>query len=242
MKEQPPTGGMWNLYKKGGITPAISSMFGGQNAQQMAFIRSVMKEQRKTSLFDIPLKQLEFVVFDLETTGFFPAVDEIISLGAVEMNGNKIENDKKFYSVVNCKRRISPEIEQLTGITNEMAREAPDLIDILHGFFEFVHKRILIAHGTGHDKQFLDAALRKTSKVSLSHRLLDTMMIGKWLHPHWPGHSLDELLEHYSIPVTIRHHAYEDALMTAELWSKMLDDIYEKQVVTLGDLYAYLST
>ena len=81
MKEQKGVGRMWHLYKMGGITPAIASMLGSQNAQQMAFIRSMSKDQRKESIMDQPLRDMEVVVFDLETTGFYPNNgDEILSI------------------------------------------------------------------------------------------------------------------------------------------------------------------
>lgn len=243
MKEQKGAGRMWHLYKMGGITPAIASMLGSPNAQHMAFIRSMAKEQRKHSTLDIPLRELEIVVFDLETTGFYPYNDdEIISFGAVSVRGNEIVESDSFYSLVNPKRRIPLHITTLTGITNEMAEAAPDLMQVLHDFMEFIGKRVLIAHGSGHDKQFLNAALWRTSKVHLSHRLLDTMMIAKWLNPKRPdGYGLDELLESAGIPIDNRHHALHDSIMTAKLWVTYLERIRERNVVTLGDLYAYLS-
>ncbi|WP_166242440.1 exonuclease domain-containing protein [Paenibacillus turpanensis] len=237
--DRPPR--MWDIYKKGGIGPAIASMFGVQSAQQMAFIRSVMKEQRKQPLFETPLAELELAVFDLETTGFSPYNgDEILSVGAVQVDGTLMK-EKQFYSLVNPKRRVPKEITNLTGITNEMAAEAPELIDVLHRFLEFVDKRVLIAHGSGHDKHFLNAALWKTSRVNLSHRLIDTMMIGKWLYPKWKHYDLDSMLNHFGIEITERHHALEDSLMTARLWTALYEEISAKQVHTLGDLYAYLS-
>ncbi|MWC28922.1 3'-5' exonuclease [Paenibacillus sp. MMS18-CY102] len=243
MKEQKGAGRMWHLYKMGGITPAIASMLGSQNAQQMAFIRSMAKEQRKKSTLDIPLRELEFIVFDLETTGFYPYNgDEIISFGAVLVKGDEIFEDVSFYSLVNPKRRIPMHITQLTGITNEMVEGAPDLMQVLHDFMEFVGRRILIAHGSGHDKQFLNAALWRTSKVNLTHRLLDTMMVAKWLEPKRPeGYGLDELLESANIPIADRHHALKDSIMTAKLWMAYLKKIQERNIVTLDDLYAYLS-
>ncbi|MFC5451710.1 exonuclease domain-containing protein [Paenibacillus aestuarii] len=242
MKDMRPAGRMWHLYKMGGLTPAITSMFDAQSAQQMAFIRSMLKEQRKHSLFDIPLHSMELVVFDLETTGFSPYNgDEIISFGAVSVIGGEIKRDQTFYSVVNPKRNIPDDIVELTGITNEMAADAPELIHVLRGFLEFVQQKVLVAHATGHDKNFLNAALWRTSKVSLSHRVLDTMMIAKWLMPRRRNLSLDALLEEYEIPVTQRHHALEDSLMTAQLWSKFMEEIKSREVDTLGDLYALLS-
>lgn len=242
MKDMNPAGRMWQLYKMGGITPAITSMFNAQSAQQMAFIRSVMKEQRKNSLFDVTLSNMESVVFDLETTGFSPYNgDEIISIGAVVMVGGEVKEEDTFHSIVNPKRAIPENIEQLTGITNDMAADAPDLIDALRNFLEFVQQRVLIAHGSGHDKHFLNSALWRTSKVNLSHRLLDTMMVAKWLHPKQPNYGLDSLLKSYEVPITKRHDALEDSLMTARLWSKMVDTIKARDISTLGDLYAHLS-
>jgi len=243
MKDLRPAGRMWHLYKMGGITPAIASMFDVQNAQQMAFIRSIMKEQRKNSLYDIPLDTVELVVFDLETTGFSPYNgDEIISFGAVAVTGDQVNEGEQFYSLANPKRPIPKQVEDLTGITNEMAEEAPDLIQALRGFLEFVQQKLLVAHATGHDKHFLNSALWKTSKIQLSHRILDTIMIAKWLNPKLPSYDLDYLLELYGIPITQRHHALEDAQMTAKLWSKLMIEVKCKDVPTLGDLYARLGS
>ncbi|MGO4107206.1 3'-5' exonuclease [Paenibacillus sp. YAF4_2] len=242
MKEPKGVGRMWNLYKMGGFTPAIASMMGSQNAQQMAFIRSMNKEQRKGSLLDMPLKELDIVVFDLETTGFYPSNgDEIISFGAVHMKGAELRESEQFYSLVNPKRRVPKQIIELTGITNEMVLDAPELMQVLHDFMEFLGRRLLLAHAAGHDKQFLNAALWRTSKISLNHRVLDTMLVAKWLEPKRSSYALDDLLEDYGIPITERHHALHDSIMTAKLWQKFLVQILDRNITTLGDLYAYLS-
>ncbi|MBH5318195.1 3'-5' exonuclease [Paenibacillus sp. GSMTC-2017] len=242
MKERKGVGRMWSLYKMGGVTPAIASMLGSQNAQQMAFIRNANREQRKQSLLETPLKELEIVVFDLETTGFNSNNgDEIISFGAVVVKGGVIDQDNSFYSLVNPKRLIPSAIVDLTGITNEMVQDAPDLMSVLHDFLAFIGRRLLVAHASGHDKQFLNAALWRTSKVNMNHRILDTMMIAKWLEPNRQGYSLDELLISCNIPIVDRHHALQDSIMTAKLWQQYLDRIVERNITTLGDLYAYLS-
>ncbi|MFK7696699.1 exonuclease domain-containing protein [Paenibacillus sp. HJGM_3] len=241
MKDMSAVGRMWHLYKKGGITPAVASMFDAQNAQHMAFIRSFMKEQRKNSLYEVRLDSLEAVVFDLETTGFSPYNgDEIISIGAVSVSGETMQ-DEQFYSLTQTKRKIPEEVELLTGITMEEASKAPELITVLRQFLEFVQHRVLVVHGSGHDKHFLNSALWKTSKVNLSHRLLDCMIIAKRMHPKRSSYSLDALLESYEIETTSRHHALHDSVMTAKLWGKLLREVIEREVLTLGDLYEYLS-
>jgi DNA polymerase III subunit epsilon len=235
-------GRMWHLYKMGGVTPAIASMLGSSTAQQMAFIRSMSRAQRKESTLEIPLSEMQAVVFDLETTGFNPNNgDEILSIGAVLIQGDRFQDARHFYRLINPKRKVPDHIMELTGITNEMAENGADLMQGLHDFFDFAGKRVLIAHGSGHDKQFLNSALWRTSKVNLTHRMLDTMMMAKWLDPKAGAYGLDEVLQRYGVPIAQRHHALHDSLMTAALYFKFLERIADKQVTTLGELYAYLS-
>lgn len=232
----------WNLNRMGGVAPNHSPAYGAQSAQQLAFIRSMMKEQRKNELFEISLHDLDAVVFDLETTGFSPQQgDEILSIGAIAVKGKDMREDEKFYTMVNANRDIPPHIVELTGITNTMIEDAPGLIDALSRFLEFVSKRTLIAHGTNHDKAFLDSALWRTSGVNLSHRILDTMMIGKWLVPKLENYALDTLLDVFGITIQDRHHALEDSLMTAKLWSKFMEELHARRIETLGDLYSQMS-
>lgn len=232
----------WHLYKLGGITPAVTSMFDPQNAQQMAFIRSVMKEQRKNSMYDITLQNLETVVFDLETTGFSPYNgDEIISIGAVGMTGDTVLEEESFYSLAKPEKTIPKDVVRLTGITNEEAAQAPELITVLKEFLEFVRHRVLVVHGSGHDKHFLNSALWKTSKVNLSHRFVDCLILAKRLEPKRSSYDLDSLLGDYGIEVSGRHHALGDARMTAQLWRCLLHETMNRGVHTLGDLYDYLS-
>lgn len=241
-KGKTPMGRMWHLYKMGGLTPAIASMMGSSNAQQMAFIRAMSRDQRKETTLDSPLSGMEAVVFDLETTGFHPYNgDEIISIGGVRICGGAFEEAEPFYRIVNPKRKIPKHIAELTGITNEMAECGGELMQTLHDFMDFTGKRVLIAHGSGHDKAFLNAALWRTSKTHLTHRVLDTIMIAKWLEPDNRDYGLDEMLDRFRVEVTERHHALHDSVMTAKLYFAFLPLVYARQVVSLGDLYAHLS-
>lgn len=247
MKEPNKSGGFWNNLRQGGMPSVLASMRGGetaqQTAQQMAFIRSMMREKRRPEVLHTPLSQLETVIFDLETTGFaHQHGDEILSFGAIRVVGEEVQEEETFYTLVNCQTAIPSHITELTGISAAMTSTAPSLMDALHKFMSFVGQRVLVAHASAHDKAFLNAALWKTSKVQLTHRVLDTMMLARWLEPQRGGYSLDELLAVHGIPVKGRHHALEDAKMTAQLWVAYLREIANRQQVeTLGDLYAYLS-
>lgn len=242
MANYTPPRRFWNVNRTGGIPPHPSSVHEAQTAQQMAFIRSLMKEQRRNELFEISLRELDAVVFDLETTGFYPHQgDEIISIGAVGILGKEVKEDEKFYTLVNPNRDVPSHIQELTGISDEMVQSAPYLVDALSRFLSFVSKRTLIAHGSNHDKAFLDSALWKTSRVNLSLRLLDTMMVGKWLVPKLENYALDTLLQVFGITIHDRHHALHDSVMTAQLWSKFMEELNTRRIDTLGDLYARMS-
>ncbi|GAK38658.1 exonuclease domain-containing protein [Paenibacillus urinalis] len=234
--------GFWNSFRQGGVPSAIASMLGAPTAQQMAFLRSLMRENRKPEALRTPLSELDAVVFDLETTGFAPQHgDEILSFGAVRVVGGEIIEDEQFYTLVKPKVPIPEHITELTGITPDMTRDAPPILEGLHDFMSFVGGRVLVAHASAHDKSFLNAALWKTSRVRLSHRVIDTMMLARWLEPQRNGYGLDECLESRGIPIHGRHHALKDAMMTARLWGCYLDDIAEMEVHTLSDLYDHLS-
>ena len=244
MKEPSGLGRMWSLYKQGGVTPAIASILGMQNAHQMAQIRNMNRDQRRFSVLETPLHDLEIVVFDLETTGFHVNNgDEIISFGAVRIKNNELISEETFYSLVNPKRLIPSEVMELTGITNQDVQNAPDLIEVLSKFMAFVGKSVLVAHASGHDKQFLNQALWRTSKTQLNHRVIDTMMLAKWLQPDLKQYDLDSCLNANEIEIRNRHHALEDSIMTAELWISYMKKIAQRNrnINTLGDLYAYLS-
>jgi DNA polymerase-3 subunit epsilon len=122
-----------------------------------------------------------------------------------------------------------------------MVARAPSIIDALSDFLEYVGTRLLVAHGTGHDRHFLNAALWRTSRTSLEHRMLDTMLITKWLYPRQQDLSLDTLLDLHGIEIKNRHHALEDSLMTAKLWVEYHKKMLQKDILTLGDLYMRLS-
>ncbi|NMO95368.1 exonuclease domain-containing protein [Paenibacillus lemnae] len=244
MRDPRQTGtGFWKSLRVGDINSAVASMRGNPSAQQIAFIRSQMRDQRRPEVLGTPLDELETVVFDLETTGFsHQHGDQILSFGAVRTQGTSIVQEEKFDVIVNSGTAVPEVITHLTGITQSMVDAAVPLVDGLHDFMAFVEGRVLVAHAAGHDKAFLNAALWKTSKVRLTHRLLDTMMLAQHMFPDLPGYSLDELLYHSGIPVEGRHNALKDAMMTARLWTSYIEVAQrEGYAETLGDLYAFLS-
>lgn len=210
--------------------------------QHLAYLRSLGKQrQQADSGADIPLENLEVVVVDLETTGFYPDHgDAIISIGAVAMKGDRLLLGDSFYTMVNPGRRIPPHVCSLTGISDEMVEDAPDLLQAMSRFFQFVGDRPLVAHHSRHEREFFRAGLWKTSRRPLTHRMLDTMLLIRLLSKPIGNGSLDALCAQHDIPISRRHHAYCDAVAAGTLWGKYLLKAQEAGYTNLRQVYEAL--
>ncbi|WP_170109670.1 exonuclease domain-containing protein [Melghirimyces profundicolus] len=182
------------------------------------------------------------MIFDLKTTGFRPHQgDEILSIGAVRVQGGIAGKEGRFHTLVQPVRPVPEEITLLTGITQEEASRAPEPADALERWLNYIGQSTLVAYGAGHDAAFIREALRKTWKSRLTHRIPDGWQIARCLHPDWPDHSLDSALQQYGIPIQNRHTADGDAWMTALLWERMLNVCRERSIHSLDQLYSALN-
>lgn len=207
----------------------------------LAYLRSLLKETRQAKDLDLPLESLQVLVFDFETTGFYPNRGaEILSIGAVRLRGVGTE-EASFYSLVKTERGIPEQIQSLTGITPEALERAPNLRDALRQFLQFTGKRVMVAHYAQHDKRFLDESMWKLYRVKSQHRLFDTKILFQYLHPEWEDFSMESILRFYQVEIGQRHHALSDALMAAQLWRIALGEMMEKGARRLEDVYQRLA-
>lgn len=209
-----------------------------QNGQQIAYLRHLQKEKRKEDTLNTPLAQLKVTVFDLETTGYFPHKgDVILSIGAVQMCGKKIMQDRQFYSLVQYDGLIPKEIEHLTGIIKQDVVDAPPLSEVLLGFFEFLEDTTLVAHHSGHERAFMQHASSTVLNTPFTMRIVDTSFLYKIVDAGLTNGSLEQLCRYNKIPVAGRHHALNDAIMTAKLWSAYIEKVRSAGCETLQDVY-----
>lgn len=212
------------------------------NPQHAAFIRQLQKELRAKEELMIPLQELVVVVFDLETTGFFPEQgDQILSIGGVKVQGETLLESDTFYSIVRYDQKLEAHIQELTGLSEEEVREAPLLEEVLVQFFKFAGNHILVAHHAAHEKKFMDAATRKVFRTPFQHRIVDTSFLLRIAEPKESWHHLEDWCTHCQIPVKNRHHALGDALLAAQLWSTSVQKIGSLGLHTLQDVYERLA-
>ena len=209
-----------------------------QSAQQMAFLRNLQKEIKKEDTLKVPLDELDVVVFDIETTGFKPEQgDDIISIGAIKMHGSSIHEDATFYSLTNTGKEIPMEVVHLTGITNVELKEARLVGDVLIEFLQFAKDCTLVAHHANHERSFMQYTSTKLFRTPFKHRIIDTSFLYKIAEPNLQLSSLEDLCMYNGIPITGRHHALEDAKMTARLWSIYMEKAKMLGCETLQDVY-----
>ncbi|OLN24260.1 DNA polymerase III subunit epsilon [Domibacillus antri] len=216
----------------------FTGLQGGRH--DIAFMRSLQRDLRTNQSTSIPLDELQVIVFDLETTGFYPDKgDQILSIGAVKVAGSRVEDE--YYSPVRYEQPLSPAIKELTGLTEVELKDAPETAAVLEQFFKFSGTSPLVAHHASHEKAFMQHASRKYFRTPFSHRLIDTSFMYRIAEPDNPYVRLEDCCEHNQIPVTGRHHALGDARLTAALWSVYIQKLKNMGISTLSQVYERLA-
>ncbi|MET3729381.1 DNA polymerase-3 subunit epsilon [Fictibacillus halophilus] len=228
---------------QGKINSSVYASLQGQSSpQHVAFLRQLEKELKVEESLTVPLKDLNAVVFDLETTGFFPEQgNQILSIGAVKVKGGEVQQEETFYSLAHCMGELSPEIKELTGIDESDLQHAPQLSKVLVDFYDFARGHVLVAHHASHEKKFLQHYNWKLFRSQFKHRIVDTSFLLKIAEPEANLVRLEDCCEHCNVPVINRHHALGDAKMTAELWSVYVARVQELGIKNLREVYERLS-
>ncbi len=173
---------------------------------------------------DIMSRADTVVILDFETTGLSPDNgDRAIEIGAVRIENGEIK--ERYQALMNPGRRISSFIENYTGITNRMLKDALPCKEVMHEFADFIGDNNLVAHNASFDRRFLDAEFRKISR-KYSGQFACSMLAARRIYQGARNHKLGTLIKYANIPADgVFHRALYDSEMTAKLWLAMLDHI-----------------
>jgi DNA polymerase III epsilon subunit family exonuclease len=192
----------------------------------------LLRDDRQSRL----LKDLDFVVVDVEATGAKTPPNRLIELGAYRIRDGRIVD--KFLSLVNPEIPIPRFVASLTGISNEMVRRAPVFAELAPQWLGFVSDAVLIAHNSNFDTNFLN---HEISRVYPGHRMVNphlcTVKLSRRALPELLNHRLDTIADYFSISIASRHRAGCDALATAEIFIQLLPKLeHTHGVKDLADL------
>jgi len=187
-----------------------------------------------SALEDRPLAELNYTVFDTETTGLNPSEgDEIIQIGATRIVNGKLLRSESFEQLVDPQRPLAEASIAIHGIQPQALVGQPTIGVVLPVFHAFALDTVLVAHNAAFDMRFLQLKEAATG-LHFDQPVLDTLLLSAWLHPNQESHRLEAIAERLGVAVTGRHTAMGDALVTAEVFLKLIPLLGARGVHTLG--------
>lgn len=184
---------------------------------------------RETSLEDET-----YVVFDIETTGLSVTANKIIELAGVKMHkGQEID---RFATFINPHEPIPYNIQQLTNITDDMVKDAPELEPKLREFLAFAGDAVLVAHNARFDVGFMQQACKQHGLPPMSNPALDTLELARFLYPNMKNHRLNTLADLYKVSLESHHRAIDDTVALAGILLGQLKDAAARGITMLHTL------
>lgn len=153
-----------------------------------------------------------YVLLDLETTGATPTQDRITEIGLIRYE-NGIEVGR-WNTLINPEVSISPFIQRLTGITQDMVDHAPTFAQVCETLLQWLDQAVLCAHNVRFDYGFLKNEFKRTG-ITFQKKLLCTVKLSRKLYPQHHSHSLNAIIERFQLVCTQRHRAMGDTEMMA---------------------------
>lgn len=188
------------------------------------------------SLDDRRLADLAYTAFDTETTGLNPSEgDEIIQIGAVRILNGRVLKNESYEQLIDPRRLLTPESVAIHGITQDMVSGQPTIGTVLPVFHQFCEDTVLVAHNAAFDLRFLQMKEESTG-IRFDHAVLDTLLLSAIIHPNQESHKLEAIAERLGINIVGRHTAMGDAMVTAEVFLRMIPLLAEKGLHTLKDV------
>ena len=199
----------------------------GMEAYLVDDLKEVVTGSANQSLDD------DFVVFDIETTGFSRFNDKIIEIGAVKISkGQVVDNYSTF---VNPKIPIPYEITQLTSIGDDMVIDAPTIEEVLPEFLDFCKGSVMVAHNASFDMGFITRNA-KVQGLDREFTYIDTVGLSRILLPNLSRYRLNTVAKALGISLENHHRAVDDAAATSEIFIKLSQMLKEKDIHYISDI------
>ncbi|MDB2076591.1 DNA polymerase III subunit alpha [Clostridium paraputrificum] len=215
----------------------------GRNNPDMKVIYGVeayLAPDKKPSVRNIKGQSLDttYCVLDLETTGFSPRLEKITEIGIMKYQDGKVID--KFSCFVNPEKSIPPRVVEVTGITDDMVRNAETIDKVFPKLLEFIKDSVLVAHNAEFDVGFLRHFARELG-YEFDFTYLDTLSLAYELFPEYKTYKLGRIAKNLGIKVDVAHRALDDVDTTVKVFKVMLDMLRERGVKTLEDIEIYAS-
>jgi len=219
-----------------GVEPA--TLLRGESRPEYYDFDLFKRRDQDHALDDRLLTDLTFTVFDTETTGLQPSAgDEIIQFGALRIVNGRMLRGESFEQLVDPRRHMSAVSISIHGLSQEMVDGQPTIDQILPQFHSFCEDTVLVAHNASFDMRFLQLKEEATG-IRFTQPVLDTLLLSAVIHPNQESHKLELIAERLGIPIVGRHTALGDAIVTGEVFLRMIPLLNDMGIHTLGEALA----
>ena len=163
---------------------------------------------------------MDYVVFDLETTGLSHERDAVVEIGAVRIRAGQVIAAETFHSLVNPQRPIPFYVSRVHGLFDRDVKNAPTISQVLPQFLEFVGTHPVVAHNANFDVGFIRSAAQRHG-VQWNPVQICTVQLSRQAFPGVKGHKLDDLASRLNLTFTSRHRSMGDVMVTAEAFLQL---------------------
>ncbi|KGP91904.1 DNA polymerase III subunit epsilon [Pontibacillus chungwhensis BH030062] len=199
-------------------------------------------QEHNEDLLKMNIQEAPFTIFDLETTGLLPELGhEIISIGAIRIQGTNHVSYKRFHQYVRPIRPVHQRTLNLTGMTRKDLQRGQTFLEAYDDFMEFSKDTILVAYPAAFDMKFLQTLLKRWKLPIDTPPSIDAQKLVKKMYPNHK-YQLDSMIASFGITQLERHHALNDAIMTAELFQQILHDIHSYGIKTVEDAIHWIQS
>ena len=160
-----------------------------------------------------------YAIIDVETTGGSPMLDRVIEVAVFVFDGEKIIDS--YATLINPRRPIDPYVTKLTGISEDMVKDAPLFEDIKERLLELTHENIFVAHNVKFDFGMIRQEFKRLG-IDFNRKQLDTVNLARKVLPGFNSYSLGNICDSLGIEITDRHRAKGDAEATVKLLEMIL--------------------
>lgn len=161
-------------------------------------------------------------ILDFETTGLSSDYDRVIEVGVVKVKNNKVIDT--FQEFINPKMRISSVITNLTGITNDMVKDAENSSSVMTKLHSFIKDELIIAHNASFDSRFFKAEMQRNN-LRAENNFLCSLLLSRRIYQELNSHKLSSLCDHLGFINKASHRALEDAEVTHKVFNAICEKI-----------------
>jgi len=180
---------------------------------------------------------MAYVIVDIETTGLSKRLHRITEIAAAVVEDGSIK--KEFQTLVNPQVRIPSFITRLTGIDNEMVKDAPTIGEVMPAFLKVLGDNVFVAHNATFDHGFLDYNAAYYLSRRIENEKLCTKKLANRLLPDLPSKRLSALCEHFNIINIQAHRAMADVHATVSVFNNFVDMLKEKEISSVEEILRF---